>query len=242
MSGAPAVSGPRRLLLGAVLIMMLSLPRAAIARPEGIIGNSGKQGLTCTDGNCHSGAVPPRVRLEGPDQLDAGALATFRLVVESQSPKQQFAGFNVAASAGELGLGSGDDVRAEVGELTHVSPKFSDDGVTFWDFTWQAPAEAGAQTLFGAGLSANGNGNRNGDDASTTTLVVTVHPPPQPGDANCDQRLSAADVSAVISVFGGQADMCALADANCDSAVDDDDLVLLQNRLFESRVGPAECH
>jgi hypothetical protein len=68
-----------------------------------------------------------------------------------------------------------------------------------------------------------------------------VHLPPQPGDANCDERLSVADALALAGVLGGDGDRCGLADVNCDDAVDDSDLVLLLNHLFDSRI-PASCN
>jgi hypothetical protein len=223
----------------ALLAAAISLPATVWARPEGITGYSGKQGETCTD-RCHSGGTPPMVHFEGPTALEVGAMATFRFVVESGSPqKQPVAGFNVAASGGTLAVVPGENERVEADELTQISPKEDSTGVNSWDFIWVAPSEPGPQTLYGAGLSANGNGTNGGDDAATATLVVTVTSPPQPGDANCDGRLSAADATAIVlQAAGGAPGACGLADASCDGMVDADDLAALSFRLFEGTSTP----
>jgi hypothetical protein len=214
-------------------------PAIAHARPEGITGYSGKQGESCND-RCHFGGVPPVVRLEGPSAVTAGALATFRFVVESQSTRQMLAGFNVAASDGELGEEPDQSVRLEFGELTHAFPKGGEQGAVVWDFTWRAPDEPGQQVLYAAGLSANGNGNTNGDESAATTLPVTVTVAPQAGDANCDGQLSAADVPQLVRlVVDGEADACGRADANCDNAVNADDLPTLVASLFADGAGAA---
>jgi len=199
----------------------------------GITGNSGKQGANCAD--CHFGGTAPLVRLEGPNVVHSGALATFRFVVQSQSSRQQFAGFNVAASHGRLDPLPDQGEHLEVGELTHDFPKAAIDNETAWLFTWRAPASTGTQTLYGAGLSANGNGNRNGDEMALLQLAVTVTDEPRPGDANCDDALSAADVSEIARLIGvdGTGD-CGLADANCDGAVNEADEDVLIAALFDT--------
>ena len=71
------------------------------------------------------------------------------------------------------------------GELTHTQPKPNDaTGAASFEFTWQAPAQPGPHTLFGAGNSVNFNHNNSGDRAAATTFMVTVAadapPPPTP--------------------------------------------------------------
>lgn len=205
----------------------------------GITGNSGKQGSNCAD--CHSGGTAPLVRLEGPSAVYAGALATFRFVVESQSSRQQFAGFNVAASQGRLEPLRGEGAYAQLGELTHDTPKPATDNETSWRFTWRAPATAGDQTLFGAGLSANGNGTRSGDEMALLELTVTVADEPRAGDANCDGSLSAADLTEINALtILGTIGACELADANCDGGVSQADATVVIAALFDSLI-PTLC-
>jgi hypothetical protein len=218
-----------------------------------------------------------------------GAVATFRFRVTSAAPAtQRFAGFNVAASAGNLEVVAGQGARKQSGELTHQSRKSNDGaGVATWDFTWQAPATGGDHSLFAAGNSVNGNGTNGGDRAATTVLVVRVvaatatpiptatsgpptptDPPaatatpepsstrretptgtptrtatasatptptptgPSPGDTNCDARINAADVLAVLLEVHGEVAGCEFADANCDGAVDLEDLDAVIARGF----------
>lgn len=158
----------------------------ALAYSTGITGVSGKQGTTCTA--CHSGGTAPAVHFEGPDQLAAGAAATFRFVVQSQAPSTQIAGgLDVAASAGKLAAVSGQGERLLSGEITHTGPKDNDaNGVASFDFTWQAPAQPGTATLFGAGNSVNLSGTSFGDAPAMTTFQVLVTdvatPTPTPTD------------------------------------------------------------
>jgi hypothetical protein len=221
------------IVIGVTLVLVSADFRAALALPTGITGNSGRQGTTCNDlSQCHQGGVPPVVRIEGPSVVAAGAIATFRFVVVSQDAAQIIGGFNVAASGGTLATLPGEEARLEFGELTHVAPKPNVNDQASWDFLWEAPTEAGTQRLYGAGLSANGNGTRNGDDSDLTSVPVTVS---LPGDANCDGRMAAADLSALARAVGdGTADHCLLADATCDGAVTDEDVDALIAVLFEA--------
>lgn len=220
-------------LVAASVAAAASLPAPAYAIQMGIVGFSGKQGETCND-DCHSGGTAPLVRFEGPARTVVGALATFRFVVVSQSSKQSVAGFNVATSQGMLDVVPGQGEHVEVDELTHDMPKADINGVASFLFTWRAPDQPGPQTLYGAGLSANNNGNRNGDDSATATLRIAVTPSLDSGDANCDGRLSAADLPAVVRLLpSGTTAGCALADADGDGVVDHNDVELIVASLFE---------
>lgn len=222
-----------------VAALLLHHAAAAAAISTGIVGNSGKQGANCAD--CHNGGTAPIVRLEGPRAVYAGALATFRFVVQSQSSRQQVAGFNVAASDGALESVRGQGARGEFGELTHDFPKAAEADESSWLFTWRAPPAAGAETLFAAGLSANGNATRSGDEMGLLQLVVIVSDEPRPGDANCDGWLSAADLTEIAHLTAvGKTEECALADANCDGAVDAADIAVVIASLFDSPAA-TEC-
>jgi hypothetical protein len=115
------------------------------------------------------------VTLEGPTELAPEAIATFRFVVQSNSPQQVAAGLNVAASAGTLINVTGQGTRFMSGEITHMMPKRNDaNGQATFEFQWRAPSEPGSYTLFAAGNSVNLNGNNQGDRAAATTLIVQV--------------------------------------------------------------------
>lgn len=146
----------------------------ALAFSTGITGVSGKQGSSCSA--CHLGGVSPTVHFEGPTEVAPGATATFRFVVQSQSPSRQIAaGLDIATSAGKLTAASGQGEQLLGGEITHTGPKRNDaSGMASWDFTWQAPAQSGTTTLFGAGNSVNLSGNSFGDLSATTTYQVSV--------------------------------------------------------------------
>jgi hypothetical protein len=218
------------LVLGLALGLLTSVAGAV---STGIVGNSGKQGANCVD--CHDGGTVPAVRLEGPQRVYAEALATFRFVVQSQSARQQLAGFNVAASSGGLEPLRGDGAHLEAGELTHDAPKPANASESAWTFTWRAPAAAGNETIFAAGLSANGTGTRSGDESALLELDVSVDDGPRPGDADCDGALSAADIVALVDLLpASAAGECDLADADCDGAVDERDLAVLNAALFDS--------
>jgi len=172
------------------------------------------------------------VEFDGPQQVAPGAIATFRFTVHSQSADQGVAGLDVAASDGVLGLATTDDERLDGDEVTHTSPKANAAGAASWEFTWRAPASAGPQTLYGAGLSANGNGTRDGDAVQTAQYLITVVGKNRRGDANCDGVVWAADLAAVV-LGAGTAPACELADADCDGGVNAHDLDIVITAIFE---------
>ena len=190
----------RRFWLGAALWLGVTA-RCAGAYDTGITGYSGETPeITCN--LCHSGGTAPMVHFEGPVQVAAGTVATFRFVVQSQAPTQQTsAGFDVAASGGQLLVVAGEGEQQPPGtdELTHTSPKANDaNGVAAWQFGWQAPAAAGTYTLFAAGNSVNDNLSNFGDRASTTTLDVAVDPvPPTPTPTAAPPPSSTPTITAV---------------------------------------------
>jgi hypothetical protein len=229
----------------AVGLLLLAHVHSAPALSDGITGNSGKQGETCAD-RCHYGGTAPLVRFEGPAAVPAGTAVTFRFAVHSQSLAQSVAGFNVAADGGLLDVVSGEGARAEADELgsvelAHDAPKANVDDEAAWEFVWHAPTQPGPVTLYGAGLSGNDNHNPSGDEAATATLVVEVTRNGPPGDANCDTRLSAADLTAVLLQWPPAVPSCLLADADCDGIVGDSDLALLVPSLFDPAANHPPC-
>src|SRR5262249_31830519 len=54
-----------------------------------------------------------------------------------------------------------------------------------------------------------------------------------PGDANCDQDISAADLPALLKLLAtGALGSCGLADANRDGSVDEDDIGVIIHSIF----------
>ncbi|HVM95193.1 MAG TPA: choice-of-anchor V domain-containing protein, partial [Candidatus Acidoferrales bacterium] len=156
-----------------VLITVLS--SVASAYMTGINGYSGKnRGIICT--SCHSGGTAPTVQFDGPSTAAPNAIVTFHFIIQSQSPTQTFAGLDVAASDGTLGIVAGQGEFLLAKEVTHTEPKANDaNGAASFEFTWQAPGTPGTYTLFGAGNSVNGDGSeRSGDSAAGTTLSIDV--------------------------------------------------------------------
>lgn len=214
-----------------LVAMVLANVQPAGAKQNGITGYSGKQDATCND-DCHLGGVAPLVRFEGSQRVMADAVATFRFVVTSQASKQKVAGFNVATSGGVLDVVAGQSEHLELDELTHDAPKPNADGEASWQFTWRVPNQPGAYTLYGSGLSANGNGTDGGDDSNMTTLNVTVTTEAI-GDANCDTRVSVADVTAVGMLLpAGVPAACDGADVNGDGVVNVADVAAVVTAVF----------
>jgi hypothetical protein len=90
------------------------LPRSAGAISEGIAGFAGNNLMQSCE-VCHGGGEAPAVRFEGPGEVPAGAIATFRFVVAATSGDQVTAGFDVAASAGGFEVLGGEGARVESG-------------------------------------------------------------------------------------------------------------------------------
>ncbi len=108
----------------------------------------------------------------------AGETATYQLTVASNSPMQQQAGLDVAASDGTLALDATSmNMQVYIADVTHTVPAGPAPTITFpFDFT--APTYGGTVTLYGAGNSTDGDGTEQGDQGATTKLVITVTGPP----------------------------------------------------------------
>ncbi len=159
--------------------LAISWALGASANSGGRTGATGKNGRTCT--SCHQGgAATPTVALDGPSALDAGALGTYTLRIETDA---NITGMGAAASARDAVLTGDVDggTQADQGEITHIKPvRTPDAGVTVYTFTMQAPPFGGPVTLFAAGNACNDDGQTTGDEAAATTLVVDVSGPPRP--------------------------------------------------------------
>jgi hypothetical protein len=160
----------------AALAISLGVGFAAtsFAYDDGVFGLSGKEGTYCR--NCHVGGTVPMVEFQGPTVMTPGAIATFRFVVSSQSETQIAAGLDVASGSndGRLGVVEGQGTRLQFGEVTHNEPRNDIENDAVFEFTWQAPANEGTYTLFGAGCSVNLDGTTSGDAAARTTYEIAV--------------------------------------------------------------------
>lgn len=249
---------------GAQLLALLIAVNPAAARMLGIVGYSGKSnGLFCGNGGfgCHAmgtGATAPLVRFEGPMQVDPGQEVTYRFVVTSQAPEVQIqAGFNVAASAGELQVVDGQQEKllrppgGQAAELTHTGPKDIDqNNEASWEFIWIAPATAGEYVLFGAGNSVDASTTVDGDAAALTTIMIavgdvqptatpTVTPTATPeaacpGDCNGDGEVSIGELISGVNISLGAAavETCRACDTDGDGDVSIAELIAAVTRAL----------
>ncbi|MFN8444354.1 MAG: PQQ-dependent sugar dehydrogenase [Caldilineaceae bacterium] len=156
-----------------LLLHETSTVNASLNGRVGFSGNPATNGGTnCT--SCHAtGAPVPKVLLQGPTTVTAGATNLYTFTI-SGGPAQT-GGFNLSASnnRGAL-LPAGTDSQLYLNELTHSAPKsFSNNQVQF-TFFWTAPSFNDNVTLYAAGNSSNGQMNLSGDGIGTTSLTVEV--------------------------------------------------------------------
>jgi len=116
--------------------------------------------------------------------MQPGETAAFRFTVESNGASQRSAGFNLAVTAGTLGLVEGQGARliefpfrSGQFELTHSSSKANNNGRASWDFTWTAPGEPGVYVLYGSGNSVNRSSSSAGDRSTSDVYGVSVVAP-----------------------------------------------------------------
>lgn len=75
---------------------------------------------------------------------------------------------------------------------------------------------------------------------SPTPTATPVPPPMGPGDANCDERINAADPSAaILRLAAGTVGNCDRADADCDDGIDAADVDIAARRIFAAPSPPA---
>jgi len=167
-------------------------------------GNPANGALLCSE--CHApGAPAAEVAITGPGELAPGETGTFTVTI-SGGPAT-VGGFNLSSTDGVGSLGTQSaDSRLFFGEITHTEPKAFADGAAAFTFTWTAPADAQAVTLYAAGLSANGDGTNSGDSVASTTFGVDVtNSGEEPsGDADGDGDVDTADVQAILDTNVGR--------------------------------------
>ncbi|MCP4876116.1 MAG: PKD domain-containing protein, partial [Gammaproteobacteria bacterium] len=127
-------------------------------------------GNTCT--LCHSGGLIPALNLNGPLNLQPGAIGTYTLSLSGGQANT--GGLDVSADGGSL-ISTLSSTKILAGELTHSQrATASGDGSVSWNFDWQAPISPGSYTLFAAGLSSNGDNSTGGDGAVSASQNVDV--------------------------------------------------------------------
>ncbi len=142
--------------------VLTGLAPAAWGHADGIIGVSGQiPGVNCQ--GCHrppAGATAPTLALAAPPSAMAGETLALTLTIEGgpgATMPTGVGGFDISASDGTLDPDLVDlGVRLQMYELTHTAPRPFAGGTVSWTFLWTAPATSGVQTLWAAGLSADG--------------------------------------------------------------------------------------
>lgn len=235
------MTSPARTALLVLPVLLLAAP--APARIGGIVGFSD---IGCTDCHDAQGAPTPGIAIVGPTTVDPAAHVIYQVVVTSMGPSQLGAGFNFAASGGDVAVGDDTGVRRANNpemrrfELTHTGPRENDaNGQAAWSVVWIAPDTPGRYTLFAAGNSVNLNNESTGDASNFTILTVQVggaDPTPTPtatplagcgGDCNGDGTVAINELISGVNIALGAAPVasCEAMDATGDGTVAINELV-----------------
>ena len=159
-----------------ICLSIVTSPALLLAKPEGKVQKSGKQGSYCN--SCHNSpgdSTAPTVSFGAEVEIFAGQKKNFTFKIERTSESHTKCGFNIAADAGTLSAES-PNIRKQSGELTHTAPWGYDDStdLCIFPFQWTAPDELGTYTLYAAGNSVNDNDATSGDFPATTTVEIEV--------------------------------------------------------------------
>jgi hypothetical protein len=124
---------------------------------------------------CHSAASSTAtvVAIES-DQSSFEPNQTYTLRLTVRNASLRFAGFNIAAKLGRLGVAeSGTTLMS--GELTHSTPRILTSGLATWTFKYTAPTDAGTDTIYATGNAVNGNGQEDAGDQWSFSPKFVVH-------------------------------------------------------------------
>ncbi|MFN8643307.1 MAG: choice-of-anchor V domain-containing protein [Candidatus Binatia bacterium] len=241
-------SSARRVLCVLTLPLLVAAPAAA--RQGGIVDYSD---IGCTD--CHdvTGIPTPTVEIIAPAMVQANTEVTVQVVVTRPADTQLGAGFNFAAAAGDVRVGTDRGVRRAENrrlkrfELTHAGPRDYDaNGQASWSFVWLTPSAPGDYALTAAGNSVNLDNDSTGDASAFTMLTVrvvgadatptpTVTPAPAcAGDCNGDGAVAINELISGVNIALGTAPVgtCASIDANGDGRVAINELVAAVSRAL----------
>jgi hypothetical protein len=248
-SGGQRVPSPARRGLF-TLLLLIPCATPAAAKTNGIVGYSD---IGCAD--CHEaqGAATPTIAIVGPITVAAGSEVTYQVVVTSHGPTQVAAGFNFAAEAGDVKIGTDTGVRRAENremrrfELTHTGPRDNDgDGQATWSFIWLAPNTPGDYMLFAAGNSVDFDTRALGDAANFTVLTVRVggaDPTPTPtvtpdpacaGDCDGNRTVAINELIGGVNIALGAATVttCPAIDTNGDGSAAINELVAAVSRAL----------
>jgi MYXO-CTERM domain-containing protein len=185
----------------ALSALLLLLPPSALAHKTGISGYSGKQndagvsGPTCTSCHTASGTIPSAT-ITAPATLNVNATTQVAIVITAGGMATTVAGLDVALG-NEAAVGSsltpGPGTQLLNGEVTHLTPRAFDGGITTFDFSVTAGVTNGRLTIYAAVNAANNDGANTGDNPYilNKTLMITGTPPPPdagPPDAGPPQE------------------------------------------------------
>lgn len=140
-------------------------------------GRFGSYQAGCGGFGCHGGqSANTVVTLEGPRTLRTSQQGNYQFIVANAN--NDYAGLNAAfrSATGNVGtLVAGQNSQAQGGEVTHTGPTQENAaGQVVFGFGWQAPADHGTYTFYGAGNSVNYNGNADNGDVWNTTGGITI--------------------------------------------------------------------
>jgi hypothetical protein len=231
-----------------VLVSLLALAAPAFAHIGGIVGFSD---IGCLDCHDNSGIAIPSIAIVGPTMVEPGTQVTYQVVVTRMAESQLGAGFNFAASGGDVSAGDDPGVRRAENremrrfELTHTGPRENDaNGEAAWPVIWLTPNTPGDYTLFAAGNSVNLDNMSTGDASNFTVLMVHVGgAAPTPtvtpgtgcqGDCNGDGMVAINELINGVNIALGSAAVstCASVDANGDGMVTINELIAAVTRAL----------
>jgi hypothetical protein len=140
-------------------------------------GFTGRTLKTSTSGcgGCHGSSATSDVTviITGPDSVAAGSTASFIVAVSKQS--KTGSGVDIAVKNGTLTPVS-PYLHLVSGELTQTANVPMVLGVAVYQFTYNAPAVPGTDSLFATGLATNSDAGTSGDDwnfAPSRRILVT---------------------------------------------------------------------
>lgn len=144
------------------LLLFFSFSLSIYGDPDGRTGRTRKNS-TSGCGSCHgsSATTGVTVSINGPDTVITGQSVQFSMVI-TRSTKTG-AGIDIATRRGTLTAVS-PNTRVSNGEITNNINLSMTSGTITILFRYNAPATAGADTIWSTGLATNSNGGSSGDE------------------------------------------------------------------------------
>jgi len=155
------------------LFLFASLAMIYITTSSSSTGNVASSGTSC--GSCHgSKNTATTVSLTGlPTAYVPGQ--SYALTFTVANATNNYAGCNIAASAGTFTAGTGTKLKSL--QIAHDGVQTAVSGVTTFTCSWTAPTMPGAVTFNAAGNAVNFNGgDDSGDQWNTTSISIGAAP------------------------------------------------------------------